>query len=74
LTKPTGEKGSRPVRNFLCPPPWSAKVWAMERIRLNLSAILACSGRYSQTSSPGTTVLMGRKSPRYSAGAFGFMS
>ncbi len=28
----TGDLGMRPVRNRLCPPPWSAKVWAIERM------------------------------------------
>ena len=35
--------GSRPVMNFLCPPPWSEKVWAIERIRLNRCA--RCASR-----------------------------
>src|SRR5579862_7219612 len=39
-----------------------------------LSAIFVCIGKCSHTSMPGTLVRTGRKSPRYSAGAFGFMS
>ena len=41
---------------------------------LYLSAIFACRGNSSQTSMPGTLVLIGMNSPRYSLGASGFMS
>ena len=40
----------------------------------NLSANLARRGKNSQMSIPGTLVRIGRNSPRYSAGASGFMS
>src|SRR5579871_5352680 len=46
----------------------------MERIKVNLLATCACKGSSSQTSSPGTFVRIGLKSPRYSTGASGFMS
>ena len=39
-----------------------------------MSAILACIGISSQISMPGTLVLIGLNSPRYSRGASGFMS
>ena len=40
----------------------------------NLSAIFAWNGKSSQTSIPDTLVRIGENSPRYSEGAFGFMS
>jgi len=64
FTNPTGSRGSRPVRNFLCPPPWSAKVCATDRTMLYCRAVFACSGSSSQTSSPATSVGIGRISPR----------
>ena len=59
LTNPVGVLGFRPVRNRLCPPPWSANSWWQDRIRVNLSAIFACRGSSSQTSIPGTLVRIG---------------
>ena len=41
---------------------------------MNLSIIRAMRGNSSQISMPGTLVAIGRKSPRISAGAFGFKS
>ena len=46
----------------------------MLRTTASLSAILAWSGISSQMSKPGTLVLIGLNSPRYSAGAPGLRS
>ena len=74
LTVPTGVFGIRPVIIRLWPPPWSLKSCEIERMSENRSATFVCSGKSSVTSMPGTLVFTGLKSPRYSAGASGFMS
>ncbi len=57
----------------------SGAVWPccwnfMLRMMASLSAIFACNGISSQMSMPGTFVLIGLNSPRYSTGALGFRS
>ena len=74
LTNSVGVAGMRPVIKRLCAPPWSEKSWHTERTSVKRSATLACRGKSSQISMPGTLVRMGRKSPRNSDGASGFMS
>jgi hypothetical protein len=55
-------------------PVWPCCSNFMLRTIANLSAIFAWSGNSSQTSMPGTFVLIGLNSPRYSAGAAGLRS
>ena len=48
--------------------------WVTERIKQNWSVILASFVCISLSCIPGTFVRMGLYGPRYSEGAFGFMS
>ena len=54
---------------------WSPRSFDLiPRMMARRSIIVACRGRCSQISMPGTFVAIGRNSPRTSAGAAGFMS
>src|SRR5207237_6576436 len=72
---PLGRRGL-PVSQYIGARAWSPGLLSVvtERRIVYLSAIFARFGISSQTSRPGTLVLIGLNSPRYSAGASGFMS
>ena len=66
------ELAGTPVKAYATP--CSGNMWCIERMTVQRSITCAVLGSSSQTSIPGTLVLIGLKSPRYSAGASGFMS
>ena len=58
----------------MCPPPWSAKLWAIERMSVNLSAHAGVQRQEFADVDARHVGADRPKSPRYSSGASGFMS
>src|SRR5207253_11493216 len=65
---------SMPLKIRCVPNSWTLLPCVIERTIAYLSAHLARNGMCWEISMPGTLVFIGRDSPRYSAGEFGFRS